>query len=145
MLEHTKPSLVALPGIELALEHVNLVKPLSKKDLLDLQSECLDAPVPFRIRVKPASARNAIELTAIALHNGVDNWNFGSFIFQVDATKEGIANMHCGSLRDHVDSIEGAKVVQLAMAVLLRKATAIAEHFPESLAHYTGETFLNEP
>lgn len=145
MLEHTAPTLLALPGIELALEHVNLVKPLSKKDLLDLQSECLDAPWPFRIRVTPRSARDAIELTALPLHNGVDNWNFTGILFQVDAKKEGIANMECGSLRDHEDSIEGAKVIQLAMAVLLRKATAIAEHFQDSLAHYTGETFLNEP
>jgi hypothetical protein len=132
----------ALSGIELALEHVNLVKPLTKQDLLGLQGQCVDAPLPFRIRVAPRSARNAIELAAVVVDKE-DLWNWNNeIIFMLDVTKGGIQNIECGSLRDHQDSFAGAQMISLAMTVLLRKAAFFAADFERSLVQFPEKRFL---
>jgi hypothetical protein len=126
MLEHTSPSLIALAGIELALEHVTLAKPLSKADLSGLQSECLDAKWPFQVLLRPLPGAEVISLEAQA----VDNKNWGDRpLFSVHVSKAQIFNMVCGDLSGHEDSLEGADEVHLAMVVVMRKARAFATHF----------------
>lgn len=142
MLEHTPPSMNALAGIELALEHVNLEKPLTKQALLNLQSDCLDAPLPFRIHIKTWIARKSICLKAVRIHDDKDEdkWNWGSSpLCQIEFCQSGIDTIECARLRDHSDSIEGARIIQLAVAVLLRKASHIADRFGECFEYYKEE------
>ncbi|MBI6727523.1 hypothetical protein YA0089_28310 [Pseudomonas viridiflava] len=124
----------ALAGIELALANCNLVEPLTKKDLCKLQSDCLEAPWPFKVRVSPIFDPENLSLsqpvTAIRLTAEIVSETEPTELFRIDVAKEELSNAVCGSLSFHEDSIEAAKVLQLAMTVTMKKAEAFAVRFP---------------
>ncbi|MDU8350620.1 hypothetical protein RYA05_01805 [Pseudomonas syringae pv. actinidiae] len=122
----------ALEGIELALANCTLVEPLTKKDLCKLQSDCLEALWPFKIRVSPIFDPENLSkpVTAIRLTAEIVSETEPTELFRIDVSKEELSNAVCGSLSFHEDTIEAAKILQLAMTVTLRKAEAFAVSFP---------------
>lgn len=126
------PGMHALAGIELALTNCNLVKPLTKNDLCKLQSDCLEAPWPFKIRISPIAGSDDSNkaITSIRLTAEIVSEHEPIKLFSIDVSKQTLSNPTCGSLSFDEDTIEAATVLQLAMTVTMRKAEAFAVRFP---------------
>ena len=125
---------LAIQGLELALQNVNLQKPLSQGDLLKLRSDCIEAPLPFKL----FAHRPGGDTLYVYAQTLIRDSNDPVGIFLVRVSPQAIDNFVCADLDFTGDSFENARLVCLATHCVLEKARQFAERFPSDI-----DTFSN--